>query len=147
MSARLALAFLRAAEEDLAALAAFTRGGDGDRDVLTGWRVMESFPAAGVAAGAGNAAVLGALSDGVSGLVLRIGAHGIPAADVDRHLEGVFLELVPVVLDAGTDLLVAADAVLDLVAFALAFPLHGSVSLGGRLRPGLRAKRADTHLS
>ena len=94
----------------------FTRGGDADRDVLTGWRVMEAFPAPGVAAGAGNAAVLGALSDGVSGLVLRIGPHGIPADDVDRHLEGVFLELVPVVLDAGTDLLVAADAVLDLVA-------------------------------
>ena len=30
----------------------FTRGGDGARDVLTGWRVMEGFPAAGVAAGA-----------------------------------------------------------------------------------------------
>ena len=106
----------------------FTRGGDGDRDVLTGWRVMESFPAAGVAAGAGNAAVLGALSDGVSGLVLRIGAHGIPAADVDRHLEGVFLELVPVVLDAGTDLLVAADAVLDLVA-ALPADKRGALSI------------------
>ncbi|MFN8225888.1 MAG: methylmalonyl-CoA mutase small subunit [Mycobacterium sp.] len=106
----------------------FTRGGDGDRDVLTGWRVMESFPAAGVAAGAGNAAVLGALSDGVSGLVLRIGAQGIPAPDVDRHLEGVFLELVPVVLDAGADLLVAADAVLDLVA-ALPADKRGALSI------------------
>jgi len=106
----------------------FTRGGDGGRDVLTGWLVMEAFPAAGVVAGAGNAAVLGALSDGVSGLVLRIGAEGIPAADVDRHLEGVFLELVPVVLDAGADLLVAADAVLDLVA-ALPADKRGSLSI------------------
>ncbi len=94
----------------------FTRGGDATRDVLTGWRVMEAFPAAGVAAGAGNAAVLSALSDGVSGLVLRIGPGGMPLADVDRHLEGVFLELVPVVLDAGADCAAAAEAVLDLVA-------------------------------
>ncbi len=106
----------------------FTRGGDGTRDVLTGWRVMEVFPAAGVAAGAGNAAVLSALSDGVSGLVLRVGAGGMPAADVDRHLEGVFLELVPVVLDAGADCATAAEAVLDLVA-ALPADKRGALSI------------------
>ena len=38
------------------------------------------------------------------------------AGDVDRRLEGVFLELVPVVLDAGVDYAAAADAVLALVA-------------------------------
>ena len=37
------------------------------------------------------------------------------ADELDRLLEGVFLELVPVVLDAGTDFTAAADAVLALV--------------------------------
>ena len=82
----------------------FTRGGDGTRDVLSGWRVMETFPGPGEAPGDGNATVLSALSDGVSGLVLRVGAGGTPAGDLDRRLEGVFLELVPVVLDAGVRL-------------------------------------------
>ena len=45
----------------------FTRGGDGTRDVLSGWRVMEAFPGPGEATGDGNATVLAALSDGVSG--------------------------------------------------------------------------------
>ena len=94
----------------------FTRGGDGTRDVLSGWRVMETFPGPGEAPGEGNATVLSALSDGVSGLVLRVGAGGTPAGDLDRRLEGVFLELVPVVLDAGVDYTAAADAVLALVA-------------------------------
>ena len=39
----------------------------------------------------------------------------MPAAELDRLLEGVFLELVPVVLDAGADYIAAADAVLALV--------------------------------
>ena len=37
------------------------------------------------------------------------------ADELDRLLEGVFLELVPVVLDAGADFTAAADAVLALV--------------------------------
>ena len=94
----------------------FTRGGDGTRDVLSGWRVMEVFPGPGGAAGDGNAAVLSALADGVSGLVLRVGAGGAPAGDLDRLLEGVFLDLVSVVLEAGVEYAAAADAVLSLVA-------------------------------
>ena len=91
------------------------RGGDGDRDVLTGWRVMESFPAAGVAAGAGNAAVLGALSDGVSGTGAADRCAGIPAPTWATSSVSSW-NWCPSLLDAGADLLVAADAVLDLVA-------------------------------
>jgi methylmalonyl-CoA mutase len=94
----------------------FTRGADADRDVLSGWKVAESFPAPGQAVGDGNAALLSALSDGVSAIVLRVGADGVPAGDVDRLLEGVFLELVPVIVEAGGDWTAAADAVLELVA-------------------------------
>jgi methylmalonyl-CoA mutase len=94
----------------------FVRGGDGLRDVKSGWKVAESFPAgAGQKPGDGNDAVLAALSEGVSALVLRVGRGGVAAADLDRLLEGVFLDLVPVTLDAGTDYVAATDALLALV--------------------------------
>jgi methylmalonyl-CoA mutase len=93
----------------------FVRGGDALRDVNTGWKVAEAFPAAGPIDD-GNSVVLSALGDGVSALVLRVGASGVSPAQLDRLLEGVFLDLVPVVLDAGEDYAVAADTVLALVA-------------------------------
>jgi methylmalonyl-CoA mutase len=96
----------------------FVRGGDARRDVKAGWKVAEAFPVAGQKAAAdGNGAVLVALTEGVSALVLRVGGpDGVAPAELDRLLEGVFLDLVPVVLDAGADFVAAADAVLPLLA-------------------------------
>ena len=95
----------------------FVRGADPLRDVKSGWKVAEVFPAADQAGTAGNPEVLAALADGVSALVLQVGPDGVPAAEVDRLLEGVYLELLPVMLrGAGPgDYTVAADAVLALV--------------------------------
>jgi methylmalonyl-CoA mutase len=93
----------------------FVRGADARRDVLSGWKVAEAFPANGSATAEGNGAVLVALTEGVSALVLRVGESGVAVGDVDRLLEGVFLDLVPVLLDAGSDFVAAADAVLALV--------------------------------
>ena len=94
----------------------YVRGGDPLRDVNTGWKVAEVFPPSAGTRGADiNGAVLLALTEGVSALTLRIGESGIATADIHRVLEGVFLELVPIVLDAGPDYLAAADAVLSLV--------------------------------
>ena len=92
----------------------FVRGGDALRDVKSGWKVAEAFPVPGQKAVTdGNGAVLVALTEGVSALVLRVGApDGVAAADLDRLLEGVFLDLVPVVLDAGADFVAASDALL-----------------------------------
>ena len=65
----------------------------------------------------GNGAVLVALTEGVSALALRVGApDGVAPADLDRLLEGVFLDLVPVVVDAGSEFLAAAEAVLPMLA-------------------------------
>ncbi|MCV7211839.1 methylmalonyl-CoA mutase small subunit [Mycolicibacterium canariasense] len=90
----------------------YTRGADALRDVHAGWKVAEVFPLPGqTAVTEGNATVLGALTDGVSALQLR----GVAPAELDRLLEGVFLELVPVILDAGADYAAAADAVLALL--------------------------------
>ncbi len=96
----------------------FVRGGDALRDVKSGWKVAEAFPAPGQKAVTdGNGAVLVALTEGVSALALRVGApDGVASADLDRLLEGVFLDLVPVVLDAGSEFLAAAEAVLPLLA-------------------------------
>lgn len=92
----------------------YTRGADARRDVLSGWKVAEQFP---LAASSGtsetNGALLLALTEGTSALVLRVGTA---AAELDRLLDGVYLDLVPVLLDAGEQYVAAADAVLALVA-------------------------------
>ena len=91
----------------------YVRGGDALRDVKSGWKVAEEFPiVTGTAVDVVNGAVLLSLTEGVSALVLRVGESGVPAAQLDRLLQGVFVDLVPVVLDAGTDYAAAADAVL-----------------------------------
>jgi methylmalonyl-CoA mutase len=94
----------------------YIRGSDGLRDVKSGWKVAEAFPAPGqVSVVDGNGAVLSALTEGTSALILEVGRGGVSADELDRLLEGVFLELVPVVLDAGADFSAAADAMLALV--------------------------------
>jgi methylmalonyl-CoA mutase len=92
----------------------FVRGGDAVRDVKSGWKVAEAFPAPGQKAVTdGNGAVLVALTEGVSALVLKVGApDGVAPGELDRLLEGVFLDLVPVILDSGADFMAAADALL-----------------------------------
>jgi methylmalonyl-CoA mutase len=97
----------------------YLRGGDALRDVNSGWKVTEAFPppGRGVDEGrAGNAAVLAALSDGVSALLIRVGESGVVPGQLEKLLSGVHLDLAPVILDAGADYPAACDAVLALVA-------------------------------
>jgi methylmalonyl-CoA mutase len=98
----------------------FVRGADPRRDVLSGWKVAEEFPTPSFsgAPADGNAVVLDALTRGVSALNLRVGSDGIAAADLDRWLEGVYLELVPIVIDAGPEFRAAAEVICVLVAGA-----------------------------
>lgn len=109
------------AESGLPGAFPFVRGADPDRDVALGWRVTERFgdddtPAADV-----NNALLEALSNGASGLWLSLGA-GLSADDLPAVLDGVYLDLIPVTLDAGTDGIAAARALLDARANAVAAP-------------------------
>ncbi|HET7666363.1 MAG TPA: methylmalonyl-CoA mutase family protein, partial [Mycobacterium sp.] len=62
-----------------------------------------------------NGAMLLSLTEGVSALVLQVGESGVPAAQLDRLLEGVYLDLIPVVVDAGADYAAASDAILALL--------------------------------
>lgn len=128
----------------------FVRGGDALRDVKSGWKVVESFPAvAGTAVGTVNGAVLVSLTEGASALALRVGGEGgIALGELDRVLDGVFLDLVPVIFEGtGADLAATADAVLplledfdddqrsrlaiDLGADPLTAPLSGRPTAGG----------------
>jgi methylmalonyl-CoA mutase len=88
----------------------FVRGGDALRDVNAGWKVAEAFPVPG-----GDAAVLAALTDGTSALLIRVGESGAAPGDLEQLLSGVYLDLVPVILDAGAEYAAACDALLALV--------------------------------
>ena len=102
----------------------YVRGGDALRDVKAGWKVAEVFPGQDATADEANGSVLVGLTEGVSALVLRIGdpasdAARVAPAELPRLLDGVFVDLVPVILDVsgeGSTLSEAADSVLALVA-------------------------------
>jgi methylmalonyl-CoA mutase len=96
----------------------YLRGADALRDVKSGWRVTEAIPAnrvVGVAAEEVNSAVLAALTEGVSALLVRVGESGVLPAQLEKVFEGVYLSMAPVILDAGADYRAAGDALLELV--------------------------------
>jgi methylmalonyl-CoA mutase len=86
------------------------------RDVKSGWKVAEAFPAPVAAAGDANAAVLSALGEGVSALLIRVGESGAAPGELEGLLADVYLSMAPVILDAGADYLAACDVMLGLVA-------------------------------
>jgi methylmalonyl-CoA mutase len=97
----------------------YLRGADALRDVKSGWKVTEAIPAnrvAGVAAEEVNSAVLAALNEGVSALLVRVGESGVLPAQLDKVFEGVYLSMAPVILDAGADYQAAGEALLELVS-------------------------------
>jgi methylmalonyl-CoA mutase len=96
----------------------FVRGADALRDVKSGWKVAEAIPAtrvAGVAAEDVNSAVLAALAEGVSALLVRVGESGVRPAQLEKVFDGVYLSMAPVILDAGADYHAAGQALLELV--------------------------------
>jgi methylmalonyl-CoA mutase len=94
----------------------YIRGGDAQRDVKSGWKVAEAFAATGASAGDTNAAILSALADGVSALLIRLGESGVAPDELESVLAGVYLSMAPVILDAGTDYSAACEVMLSLAA-------------------------------
>ncbi|MCH9734903.1 MAG: methylmalonyl-CoA mutase small subunit [Actinomycetia bacterium] len=108
------------AEQGLPGRWPFVRGGDALRDVKSGWKVAEVFPGGGSTAEDDNGLLLLALTEGVSALVLRCGGQEgcVSPAELGRLLDGVFLDLVPVVLElaeGGSTYADAADALLAML--------------------------------
>ncbi|MGW2062799.1 methylmalonyl-CoA mutase family protein, partial [Streptomyces sp. NPDC001937] len=93
--------------------APFTRGSKAEGNVANGWDVRQRHSLTDPARL--NEAVLADLENGVTSLWLTVGgATGVPVSGLARALDGVYLDLAPVVLDAGGELDSAATELLRL---------------------------------
>src|SRR4051812_15421897 len=97
-----------APDPGLPGFAPFVRGGRPEGNTAGGWDVRQRYAAA------ENGAVLTDLENGVTSLWLVVGEGGIPVASLGPLLDGVYLDLATVVLDAGRDVEAAAQALLRL---------------------------------
>ncbi|MFG3295353.1 methylmalonyl-CoA mutase family protein [Streptomyces sp. NPDC048179] len=91
-----------APEPGLPGFAPFVRGGRPEGGTDGNWDIRQRHAAA------PDGAVLADLENGVTSLWLVLGEGGIPVDGLGRALEGVYLDLAPVVLDAGRDAEAAA---------------------------------------
>ncbi|MEU1071320.1 MULTISPECIES: methylmalonyl-CoA mutase family protein [unclassified Streptomyces] len=92
--------------------APFVRGSRAEGNVADGWGVRQRH--AGSDPARVNEAVLADLENGVTSLWLTVGRGGVPVSSLARALDGVYLDLAPVVLDAGAETEAAARALLSL---------------------------------
>ncbi|WP_340383943.1 methylmalonyl-CoA mutase family protein [Streptomyces sp. SS7] len=99
-----------APEPGFPGFAPFVRSGRPEGNTLGGWDVRQRHEVA------DNGAVLTDLENGVTSLWLVVGEAGIPVPSLATLLEGVYLDLAPVVLDAGADVEPAARELLRLYA-------------------------------
>ncbi|MEV2247330.1 methylmalonyl-CoA mutase small subunit [Streptomyces sp. NPDC049970] len=157
------------ADPGLPGFAPFTRGSRPTGNTADGWDVRQRHALADPVRL--NEAVLGDLENGVTSLWLAVGGpSGVPVAGLARALEGVYLDLAPVALDAGAD---AGPAAKELLALYEARGVTGDAARGslgidplgqaartgaepdtdeaahwarlcGRAFPGLRAMVVDT---
>lgn len=88
--------------------APFVRASRAEGNTIDGWDVRQRHTAA------DNTAVLADLENGVTSLWLAVGEGGIPVASLAGVLDGVYLDLAPVALDAGRDVEPAARELLRL---------------------------------
>ncbi|MDQ2749025.1 MAG: methylmalonyl-CoA mutase subunit beta [Actinomycetota bacterium] len=127
----------------LPGVAPFVRGRTAE--LGAGWDVRQRH--ADPDAGRTNAAVLADLTNGVISLWLVLGQGGIAITDLPAALDGVHLDLAPVVLDAGADTPAALEALLAVaaergVARAELFGSLGADPIGLRARTGAAADMA-----
>ncbi|MGW7353282.1 methylmalonyl-CoA mutase small subunit [Streptomyces sp. NPDC054784] len=94
--------------------APFVRGGRPEGNALSGWEVRQRHT--GTDPRQVNEAMLADLESGVSALWLTVGDGGVPVSALPAALDGVYLDLAPVVLDAGADFAPAARALFDVFA-------------------------------
>ncbi|WP_263164616.1 methylmalonyl-CoA mutase small subunit [Streptomyces sp. SCSIO ZS0520] len=92
--------------------APYLRGARPEGTAVSGWEVRQRH--AHPDPKKTNTAVLADLENGVSALWLAVGPGGIPVSGLKTALEGVYLDLAPVVLDTGGDSREAAPALLRL---------------------------------
>ncbi|MFH9013311.1 methylmalonyl-CoA mutase family protein [Streptomyces sp. NPDC017943] len=86
-----------APEPGLPGFAPFVRGGRAEGNTVGGWDVRQRHAAA------DRDALLADLENGVTSLWLTVGDGGVPVPSLGAVLDGVYLDLAGVVLDAGRD--------------------------------------------
>ncbi|MFF5405793.1 methylmalonyl-CoA mutase family protein [Streptomyces misionensis] len=114
-----------APDPGLPGFAPYLRGSRPEGGVVGGWDVRQRHTAL------ADGAVLTDLENGGTSLWLVLGEGGIPVTELGRALEGVYLDLAPVVLDAGRDTEEAAEALLRLYADRGVEPKAARGNLGG----------------
>jgi methylmalonyl-CoA mutase len=121
--------------------APFVRGTVGVEQAPAGWdvRQLHSDPDPEVT----REAVMSDLENGVSSLWLKVGAGGLPLGSLDQVLRDVYLDLAPVVLDAGVDTEAAAGELLALIGERKLSPEVVRGNLGAD-PIGLRARIGET---
>lgn len=98
-----------APDPGLPGFAPFVRGGRAQGNTVGGWDVRQRHAAA------DGQAVLTDLENGVTSVWLPLGeGSGIRVSELGRVLDGVYLDLAPVVLDAGAETEAAAQELLKL---------------------------------
>ncbi|GAB2912413.1 methylmalonyl-CoA mutase small subunit [Rhodococcus aerolatus] len=118
-------------EDPLPGVAPFTRGAEADRDPTVGWHVRARHGLGGPgdeAPAEVNRRVLADLENGVTSVWLTLGADGPDA--LEEALAEVFVDLAPVVLEAGEHTPAAAAAFHALVERRGLDPAEVDVSLG-----------------
>ncbi|MET9964250.1 methylmalonyl-CoA mutase family protein [Streptomyces sp. NPDC006326] len=108
--------------------APFVRGGSPAGNAPAGWDVRQRH--LGSDPVRVNEAILADLENGVTSLWLSVGGSGLPVEALPRALDGVYLDLAPVSLDAGADYAEAARALLRLYAEREVPPGAARASLG-----------------
>jgi methylmalonyl-CoA mutase len=107
----------------LPGLAPFVRGSRVQGPVVAGWDVRQQH--AHPDPRRANDAVLADLENGVTSLWLTVGRSGLPVAALPDVLNGVYLDLAGVVLDAGADFAAAAEQLFALwTESPAAIPAH-----------------------
>ncbi|GAA4838331.1 methylmalonyl-CoA mutase family protein [Saccharopolyspora rosea] len=99
-------------EPGMPGLAPFLRGSRPQGGAVGGWDVRQRH--AHPDAAESNREILADLYNGVSSLWLVLGTGGLAVDDLADALEGVHLDMIGVVLDAGEDFPAAADTYLEL---------------------------------
>ncbi|TGB12046.1 methylmalonyl-CoA mutase small subunit [Streptomyces sp. MZ04] len=125
--------------------APFVRGGSAAGTAPSGWDVRQRHATTDPART--NETVLADLENGVTSLWLGVGPGALPVSGLERALDGVYLDLAPVALDAGSEFEPAARELFRLyeargVAKDAARGTLGADPLGHEARTGERLDSA-----
>ncbi|MFF8785770.1 methylmalonyl-CoA mutase family protein [Streptomyces sp. NPDC015125] len=118
----------------------FVRAGRPEGTTVAGWDVRQRHVHTDPVRA--NESVLADLENGVTSVWLAVGDGGLPVDGLERALDGVYLDLAAVVLDAGADFAPAAEELLRLYT-ASGAPLAEAVGCLGADPLGLLARTGD----